>query len=286
MIFTSPLIWRCGSRSLELGKKPCIMGVLNVTPDSFSDGGKFNGLEQAVERALAMEEEGADIIDVGGESTRPFAGSLSESEELRRVIPVIESLSGHLKIPISIDTYKSVVARESLAAGAEIVNDISALSFDPEMTGVVSCSGAGVVLMHTRGRPADMQRDTSYQDLVPEILSFFGDTLSKADAAGIESDRIVLDPGIGFGKDVHGNLEILRRLDEFASLGRPILVGSSRKSFIGEVLEKQVADRLFGTAASVAAAILNGASIVRVHDISAMRDVAMMTYAIRDGLDP
>ncbi len=262
------------------------MAVLNVTPDSFSDGGKFFDLELAVDRALAMEAEGADIIDVGGESTRPFAESLSESDELRRVIPVIERLAGHLKIPISIDTYKSVVARESLAAGAEIVNDIGALTFDPEMAGIIAGSGAGVVLMHTRGRPADMQRDTAYQDLVPEILSFFGNILSMADAAGIGCDRTVLDPGIGFGKDVQGNLEILRRLDEFTPLGRPILVGSSRKSFIGAVLEKQVGDRLFGTAASIAAAILHGASIVRVHDIRAMRDVALMSYAIRDGLDP
>jgi dihydropteroate synthase len=178
MIVTSPLIWRCGSRSLQLGRKPCIMAVLNVTPDSFSDGGKFFGLEQAVDRALAMEAEGADIIDVGGESTRPFAESLSENDELRRVIPVIERLAGQLKIPISIDTYKSVVARESLAAGAEIVNDISALTFDPEMAGIVAGSGAGVVLMHTRGRPEDMQLDTGYHDLVPEILSFFGDIIS------------------------------------------------------------------------------------------------------------
>ncbi len=286
MTVSPPLIWRCGSRFLELGSKPCIMAVLNVTPDSFSDGGKFFCLEQAVDRALAMEAEGADIIDVGGESTRPFAESLSESDELRRVIPVIERLAGHLTIPISIDTYKSVVARESLAAGAEIVNDISALTFDPEMASIIAGSAAGVVLMHTRGRPADMQRNTVYQDLVPEIISFFGEILAVADAAGIGSDRTVIDPGIGFGKDLQGNLEILRRLDEFDSLGRPVLVGTSRKSFIGEVLGRQVDDRLFGTAATVAAAILHGASIVRVHDIRAMRDVAMIAYAIRDGIDP
>ncbi|GAM11360.1 dihydropteroate synthase [Geobacter sp. OR-1] len=278
--------WRLARRSVNLAGAPCIMGVLNITPDSFSDGGSFLEIDRAVDRAVQMEGEGADIIDIGGESSRPFAEPLPEADELSRVIPVIEQLVHRLSVPISIDTYKSGVARAALASGAEIVNDISAMTFDPGMASVVAKYEAGVVLMHTRGRPTEMQTDTAYNDIVAELLSYFTDALGRAEMAGISRDRVVLDPGIGFGKDIHGNLEILRRLREFAVLDLPLLAGTSRKRFIGTVLDRGVQERLFGTAATVAAAVLNGAAVVRVHDVSQMRDVAVMAQAIRDGYTP
>lgn len=259
------------------------MGILNVTPDSFSDGNRFFSLEKAVERALAMEADGADIIDIGGESTRPGAPPVSTEEELGRVVPVVERLVGRLRIPLSVDTTKSVVAEAALAVGAEIINDISAMTFDSRMAEVIAATGAGVVLQHTRGTPAEMQRDTSYGDLVGDIKTFLEEAIRKASQSGIAPERIVVDPGIGFGKDCEGNLDILRRLDEFSSLGRPILVGTSRKAFIGKVLERNVDERVFGTAATVALALACGASIFRVHDVKEMRDVADMSRAIVQG---
>lgn len=260
--------------------RPHIMGILNVTPDSFSDGSVFLNTDTAVERALEMEADGADIIDVGGESTRPYAPAVDEKEELRRVLPVIRRLAARLRIPISIDTYKAAVAEEALRAGAEIVNDISGCSFDPRMAEVVASTGAGLVIMHTRGRPSEMQQDTSYRSLIPEITDYLSQKMAHAAACGVERERIVLDPGIGFAKNLQGNLEILRRLDEFAVLGRPILIGSSRKGFIGTVLGRDVGDRLFGTAATVALAVAHGASLLRVHDVKPMRDVALMAHAV------
>lgn len=273
-------IWKTATRTLDISARPCIMGILNLTPDSFSDGDRFFSLESAVDRALEMEAEGADIIDIGGESTRPFAPLVDASEELKRVMPVLEKLSGRLKIPISIDTYKSAVAREVLQAGVEIVNDISGLTFDSAMAEVVAAAGAGVVLMHTRGTPADMQKETAYVSLVAEVIAFLERSVSIAVAAGISMEHIAIDPGIGFGKSVEGNLELLRRLREFAVFGRPILVGASRKTFIGKTLGREVGERMFGTAATVSAAICNGASILRVHDVREMRDVADMAQAI------
>ncbi len=275
-----PQAWDIGRRTLDLGSRPCIMGVLNVTPDSFSDGDRFFSTERAVERALAMEEEGADIIDVGGESTRPFARPVDEAEELKRVIPVIERLAGRLSIPLSIDTYKAAVAEKALATGAEIVNDISALTFDERMAEVVAAVGAGLVLMHTRARPSVMQKDTEYGSIISEIFAALRQSLALAESAAISRERIVIDPGIGFGKGVAGNLEILRRLGEFRALGCPILIGTSRKSFIGNVLGRETGERLFGTAATVAVALVNGASIFRVHDVKEMRDVLDMTMAL------
>lgn len=272
--------WIVGRRTLDLSARPLIMGVLNVTPDSFSDGSRYLDLARAEARALEMEAEGADIIDVGGESTRPSAPPVDTDEELRRVIPVIERLAGRLKVPISIDTYKAAVAREAVGAGAEIVNDVSGLAFDPDMAATVAAAGAGLVVMHTRGRPDAMQKDTAYADIVGEVIDSLRRSLAEAAAAGIPAERIVVDPGIGFGKSIEGNLEILRRLPEFASLGRPVLIGTSRKSFIGRILGREVDERLFGTAATVALGVAGGASIFRVHDVRAMRDVADMAHAV------
>ncbi len=272
--------WRFGGRTLDFSRRPGIMGILNVTPDSFSDGSRYLSVDHAVERALEMEAQGADIIDVGGESTRPNAPPVGKEEELDRVIPIIERLRGKLTIPVSVDTYKAAVAREAIAAGAEIVNDISAMTFDDGMADVVAATNAGLVLMHSRGRPLDMQKNTAYASLIGEITAFFHTVLERAVTAGMAEERIVIDPGIGFGKSVAGNLEIVRRLAEFTSLGRPILVGPSRKSFIGTTLGRGTGERVHGTEAVVAVAVANGASILRVHDVREMRDVADMTAAL------
>jgi dihydropteroate synthase len=272
--------WEIGGRSIDLSRRACIMGILNVTPDSFSDGNRFFSVERALERAFEMAEEGADLIDIGGESSRPFAQPVGANEELRRVMPVIEGLAGKLKIPISIDTFKSAVAAEALNAGAEIVNDISALTFDDRMAEVISSAHAALVLMHTRGRPSEMQKNTAYASIVAEVSDSLGESLVLAHNAGIRKERIVVDPGIGFGKSVEGNLEILRRLSEFSALGFPIMVGTSRKSFIGAVLGRPVDERAFGTAATVAIALANGASIFRVHDVRGMRDTVDMAMAL------
>jgi dihydropteroate synthase len=272
--------WDIGKRILDLTKRPCIMGILNVTPDSFSDGAHFLDSGEAVERALEMEAQGADIIDIGGESTRPGSSPVSLKDELRRVLPVLEKLSGKINIPLSIDTYKSRVAVESVLRGVEIVNDISGFTFDDEMARVVAAMQTGVILTHTSGRPAVMQDYTEYHSLIEEVMSSLRQAMCQAVSAGIRPDRIVVDPGIGFGKSSHGNLEILKNLREFTTLQRPILVGPSRKSFIGKVLNRSVEDRIFGTAAAVALSLANGASIIRVHDVREMRDVADMTMSI------
>ena len=256
------------------------MGILNLTPDSFSDGSRYGSVQEAVEAAERMVEEGADIIDVGGESTRPDALEVSASEELFRVIPVIQRLAERIPVPISIDTWKSEVAIASLQAGAEIVNDISALTFDSDMAECVAGTAAGLVLMHTRGRPVEMQKNTVYPDIVSEVSGFLSSAIDMAVFAGIPEERIVVDPGIGFGKSVTGNLELIRRLPEFSTLRRPLLIGLSRKSFIGATLGRDVSERLFGTAASVAVAMVNGAKIFRVHDVRAMRDTVDMVRAI------
>lgn len=275
-----PSCWKLAERSLDLSRRPCIMGILNVTPDSFSDGSRYRDLDRAEQRALQMVEEGADIIDIGGESTRPNFAPVDAEEELRRVIPLVERLVGRISVPISVDTYKAVVAREALGAGAEIVNDISGLTFDPAMAAVVAEAAAGLVVMHTRGRPDTMQQNTAYGNLIAEVLDSLRQSVSVAEAAGVSRDRIVVDPGIGLPKSVQGNLEILRRLREFAVLQLPLLIGTSRKSFIGTVLGRDVDERLFGTAATVSLAVANGASIIRVHDVREMRDVADMTHAV------
>lgn len=274
-------IWRFGRREFNLSENPCVMGILNLTPDSFSDGSRYDSVDAAVDAALQMEADGADIIDIGGESTRPGAPQVSAAEELERVMPVIERLSGRVAVPLSIDTWKADVASAALSAGVEIVNDISAMGFDPLMKDVFAGSDAGVVLMHTRGRPGDMQDNTSYGDIVSEVGDSLQASIEAAVLAGISKERIVVDPGICFGKSIEGNLEIIHRLGEFARLGRPLLIGTSRKSFIGKVLGRGVYERLFGTTASVAVAMMNGASLFRVHDVRAVRDTVDMVRAIQ-----
>ncbi len=273
----------CRSQKLELGSRTLIMGILNVTPDSFSDGGLFAEVEKAVEHAKNMVAEGADIIDVGGESSRPGADTVSVEVEKARVLPVIERLAGTVEVPISIDTYKSSVARDALNMGACMVNDITALRGDPDMASVVAEAGVPVVLMHMKGTPRDMQLDPHYDSLISEITSFLSTRIQAAMDAGISQNQIIIDPGIGFGKTVAHNLEIIRRLSEFKPLGKPILIGTSRKSFIGKVLGLSTDDRLEGTAASIAVAIANGADIVRIHDVKEVARVVRMTDAIVRG---
>jgi dihydropteroate synthase len=261
-----------------LGPRTLIMGILNVTPDSFSDGGRFFEKNMAVERALEMVEEGADWIDIGGESTRPGALPVALDEELKRVVPVVEALSG--KADISVDTTKSEVARLALQAGAEIINDVSALGADPDMAGVCAEYGAPVVLMHMRGTPATMQKDVGYNDLMSEVFNYLSERIDYAESRGIGREKIMIDPGLGFGKSREGNLEILGRLKEFRSLGRPVLIGASRKSFIAGTIGKE--GREIGTIAAVVASILNGANAVRVHDVSGALHAVRMADALRD----
>jgi dihydropteroate synthase len=254
------------------------MGILNVTPDSFSDGGKFNSTEDAVNYAIKMVDEGADIIDVGGESTRPGSTQISVDEELKRVLPVIELLVKQTNVPISIDTYKSDVAELALNAGAQIVNDISGLHFDPKMASVVAKLNGSLVVMHIKGTPRTMQANPEYNNLITEVKSYLENSVNLAVSGGIK--QIIVDPGIGFGKTVEHNLEIIKQLRVFSDLGYPIMTGPSRKSFIGKILNVDMDDRLEGTAAAVAACVMNGASIVRVHDVRAMKRVVGLIDAI------
>jgi dihydropteroate synthase len=272
---------RTSRREMVLGDRTRIMAILNVTPDSFSDGGCYGSPENAIAAGLKLTAAGADILDIGGESSRPGAETAPAEEELRRVIPVIEGLSGKVDIPISVDTTKAVVAREALAAGAEIINDISAMRFDAQMPAVMASSGAAVVFMHMRGTPKTMQQgDLDYASLMGEIIDFFHDRLNAAQTAGISADRIILDPGLGFGKSRGDNLKLLRRLAEFSVLGRPILTGPSRKSFLSHDGEAGPQDRLEGTLAAVTTAIMNGSHLVRVHDVEAARRVVTIADAI------
>lgn len=282
---TAPvIIFGNGKWQFPLGERTYILGILNVTPDSFSDGGSHFSLEQAVAAARSMVTDGADIIDIGGESTRPGGAPVSAEEELRRIIPVIRVLRQELDVPISVDTYKAEVAERAIEAGAQIINDISGLQADPGMAGVAARHGVSVIIMHRKGDPKIMQVDPSfpceYEDLVAEILAYLQDSISIAETAGIPRERLIIDPGIGFGKTLEQNLEIIRRLGEFRALGLPILLGTSRKSFIGKILDLPPGERLEGTAASVAIGIANGADFVRVHDVRAMARVCRVTDAI------
>lgn len=273
-----PLVLR--ERALELGARTLIMGILNVTPDSFSDGGEFFPVERAVARALEIEAEGADLLDIGGESTRPGAKPVPLEEELRRVLPVIERLQGRLRIPISVDTTKYEVARAALEAGVAMVNDVSGLRRDERLADLAAEFGAALVIMHSRGTPETMQDLPPSPNILGEITEHFAWALARARARGVAPEQIVLDPGLGFGKTIEDNLLILNRLDRFAEFGRPLLVGPSRKSFIGHLTGREPRERVFGTAAAVVAAIFRGAHIVRVHDVRQMRDVVRVADAI------
>jgi dihydropteroate synthase len=277
-------ILKTSRREIQLGNRTLIMGILNVTPDSFSDGGLFYTQKNAIEHGLQMIAEGADIIDVGGESTRPGAASVSAKEELKRVIPVIKGIVRQTKIPISIDTIKSSVAGEAISAGAEIVNDVSALNNDKKMAKIVQEGRAAVILMHMRGKPRTMQKgDLTYNNLMGEIYSYLKKSVDKAKTAGIEKDYLVIDPGIGFGKTPEDNYRIMRNLSELKGLGLPIMIGTSRKSFIGKITGGNPQERIEGTTATVTAAILNGCHIIRVHDVACMKKVAGVADAILHG---
>ncbi|MBI2371145.1 MAG: dihydropteroate synthase [Deltaproteobacteria bacterium] len=273
--------WRRGL--LSYAGRTLVMGVVNVTPDSFSDGGLYLEPDKAIARGLELEDEGAAIIDVGGESTRPGARPIPAEEELRRVLPVVEGLARRLSIPLSIDTYKARVAEQAIAMGASMVNDISGLQFDAALAGVLARAGVPVVLSHIQGTPETMQRAPRYADLLGEVKASLQAGIALAERAGVSPDAIIVDPGIGFGKTAAHNLELLRRLSELQALGRPVLVGPSRKSFIGRVLG---ADGLVeeGTAAAVVAAILHGANLVRVHDVARLRWAVRMADAIKFGV--
>ncbi len=261
-------------RIFDWGKKTYLMGILNITPDSFSDGGKFNNLESATEQARIMLENGVDIIDIGGESTRPGSKKISLEEEITRVIPVIKKLREFTSIPISIDTTKSQVAQEAIAAGADIVNDISGGTFDDQMLSTVGKLNVPIILMHIRGTPQTMQQLTAYDDLVGEIIQFLDNQINKAIACGIPRANIIIDPGIGFAKNYLQSIELIQRLSEFSSLNVPILAGVSRKSFMAPILNKDnPQERVWGTAAACCAAIANGVDILRVHDLPEMYDV-------------
>lgn len=280
-ISTQKYILKTSLRKIPLGRKTQIMGVLNVTPDSFSDGGLFYNQQKAIDHGLRMVSEGADILDIGGESTRPGAASVSTKEELKRIIPVISGLVKQIKIPISIDTTKAQVAREAIAAGAEIVNDISALHNDRKMAQTVKDGQAALILMHMRGKPQDMQKgDLTYNNLMGEIITFLRNSIEKAGIAGIEKEYLMIDPGIGFGKTSEDNYRIINRLAELKILGLPIIVGTSRKSFIGKIAGGEPQERIEGTSATIVAAILNGCHVIRVHDVACMKKVAAVTDVI------
>jgi dihydropteroate synthase len=278
--FTVPL---AHGKSLALGERTLVMGIVNVTPDSFSDGGELLDPIKAVDAGVRMAEEGADILDVGGESTRPGARALSTAEERARVLPVIEALAGRVTVPISIDTYKATVADAALQAGAAIVNDVSGLRYDAALGATAARHGAGLVLMHMRGRSTDMYQHASYHDVVAEVLDELRESIAFATGAGVAREAIVVDPGLGFAKEAAHSYEALARIHEFAELGRPILAGPSRKSFLSKALGAAVpaAGRDWGTAAAVAAAVLAGIHIVRVHAVQQMAQVVRVADEIR-----
>ena len=270
----------CRGKTLALGVRTHVMGILNVTPDSFSDGGCYLDAEQAVAHAELMAEEGATLIDIGGESSRPGASPVSVNEELARILPVIRAIADTVDVLLSIDTYKAEVARRALEAGAHLINDITALRGDTAMAAVIAEMGAGLILMHMKGTPRTMQQAPQYDDVVREVCTSLQESVQIAETQGIAADRIIIDPGIGFGKTTEHNLEILKHLEEFRRLHKPLLIGTSRKSFIGNILELSVTERVEGTAATVCWAITHGADIVRVHDVKANVRAAQMTDAL------
>jgi len=278
------LHWKVGDRTLETGDFPLLMGIVNVTPDSFSDGGQFVDRNAAVDHALQLAEDGADILDIGGESTRPGSDLVSANEELRRVVGVIELLRTRTDRLISIDTTKSEVARRALAAGADIVNDISGLTFDAEMPEVCAASDCGVICMHIRGTPQTMQDDPQYDDVVADVSAFLASRLAALESAGISRERIATDPGIGFGKTAQHNVELLSHVADLRSLGRPVVIGHSRKRFLAKVLGRPVEERMFGTIGVAISVAAQGADMIRVHDVRETRDALLAWHATRPGL--
>ncbi|TAJ80026.1 dihydropteroate synthase [bacterium] len=266
-----------------MARRTALMGIVNVTPDSFSDGGRYFDLEKAIAHGVDLAREGADVIDVGGESTRPGARPVSAREEMERVLPVIRGLRRAVSVPISVDTYKTDVARAALDEGADMVNDISALRFDPGMASLVAAEKVPVVLMHMQGTPRTMQQRPQYQDAVEEVKEFLLSRIRFALEAGVEPDRIIIDPGIGFGKELEHNLALLRGLPALVSLGRPILVGPSRKTFIGKILGVGPEERLEGSLAAAVAAVLAGANMIRTHDVKGARRAIRIADALRFG---
>ena len=275
--------WRFGQHDLRLGSFPLVMGIVNVTPDSFSDGGNFLAAQSAVEHALKLVEDGADILDIGGESTRPGAESVSQDEELRRVVDVIVQLRPQTDRLISIDTTKAKVARQALAAGADIVNDISGLTFEPEIVDVCAKSDCGVISMHIQGTPQTMQDDPVYKDVVSEVCSSLFGRLTDLESRGVTRERVVTDPGIGFGKTAQHNVELLSNIARLRTLGRPVLIGHSRKRFLAKVLGRPVEERLAGTLGVAIAAASQSADIIRVHDVQQIKDALLAWHAIRNG---
>jgi dihydropteroate synthase len=270
---TAPLLpWMFAGRDWRLGDYPRLMGILNVTPDSFSDGGQFDSVAVAVERGLALAREGADLIDVGGESTRPGATPVPVEEELQRVVPVIERLAGLVNVPLSIDTMKASVARAALGAGATVVNDVSAGTFDDGMLPLLAGSNCGVVLMHMQGTPQTMQREPRYGDVVREVRDYLNRRGAACEAAGIARERVVVDPGVGFGKTAEHNVELLRHVGELRAAGRPVLIGHSRKRFLYKLLGRETDERLAGTVGASIALAAQGVDILRVHDVGVVRD--------------
>ena len=277
----SSTIWRCRERTLRCDRT-LIMGILNITPDSFSDGGNYFDLAQAVVRGLKIANEGADIIDIGGESTRPGAAVVDEAEELRRVVPIIRTLAERTNCAISVDTNKASVARAALQAGAHAINDISAATWDEAMAATVAEFQAGIILMHCQGTPATMQQEPHYDDIVGEVRDYLGARIEALVAAGLPRENTVVDPGFGFGKTLEHNLTLLRQLDQFTRLGRPILVGLSRKAMLGTLTgQKRPEQRIHAGLAAVTAAILRGARLVRTHDVAATRDAARIADELR-----
>jgi dihydropteroate synthase len=271
--------YRFGSIEYDLASRTHVMGIVNVTPDSFSDGGRYLNIEQAIQHGQQLAQDGADFIDVGGESTRPGSEPVSSEEEIRRVVPVIEALAKKITIPISIDTCKSDVADAALQAGAVVINDVTAMTFDKRIASVAAKFQASVVLMHMQGTPKTMQKDPTYRNVTEEVKRFLQERIEAAQNAGIK--QIMIDPGIGFGKKFEHNIQLLKELKSFAKLGCPILVGVSRKSFLGTILNLSVDERLEGTAAAVTASILNGANIIRVHDVKEMKRAAMVSDVLK-----
>lgn len=268
-------------RTISIQGRPLIMGIVNITPDSFSDGGRYFSSRAATAHAINLVAQGADLLDLGAESTRPGSAPVGEQEEIDRLLPVLNEVVKQTTVPISVDTMKSRVARLALDAGASIINDVTAMRFDPDMAAVVAASGAGIVLMHMQGMPATMQLSPSYDNVVSDVREFLSERIEAAENEGIVKSRIMLDPGFGFGKLQMHNLELLNQLAVFSQLGCPVLVGLSRKAFLGKMLDRPVTEREWGTAAAVALAVDRGAAIIRVHDVAGMRDVVRVAAAVR-----